>query len=73
MTEFKFAVAVLKGDEEIIMGLFDTKAEADAFGMRHPVAHSEGLQYCFASNFMQGKPCGEEMSIYNYYNVPTCA
>ena len=30
--EFKYAVALLKGDDEQIMGVFDTMEEADAFG-----------------------------------------
>lgn len=66
--KLKFAVALVKGDEETIMGLFDTKEEADAFGQRHKVPHHKGLQYCFASLFRQGKPCGGDVRIYDYYN-----
>lgn len=68
-SEMKFAVALLRGDEERILGLFDTKEEADAFGAGHPVAHSEGLQYCFSTAFCGGKPCGDEVRIYVFYNV----
>ena len=67
--EYKYAVALLKGDDETIMGIFDTKEEADAFGKRHTVSHDEGLQYCFASMFLAGEPHGNNMRIYDYYNV----
>ena len=67
--EFKYAVALLKGDDETIMGIFDTKEEADAFGTCNTVSHDEGLQYCFASMFMYGVPQGDNMRIYDYYNV----
>ncbi len=71
--EFKYAVALLKGDEETIMGLFDTKEEADAFGVGNTVSHDEGLQYCFSSMFMAGVPQGNTVSIYDYYNVSRVA
>ena len=67
--EFKYAVALLKGDDEKIMGIFDTKEEADAFGFGNTVSHEEGLQYCFASMFLAGIPQGDNMRIYDYYNV----
>lgn len=67
--EMKFAVALLKGDEEKIMGVFDTKKEADEFGMMNPVPHEEGLQYCFSALFFGEELQGNSMSIYNYYNV----
>ncbi len=64
----KFAVALAKGEEELIMGIFDTKEEADAFGKAHTVPHRDGLQYCFSTWFLQGKPCGSHIRIYDYYN-----
>ena len=67
--EYKFAVALLKGDDETIMGIFDTKEEADAYGTGNPVSHEEGLQYCFATMFLAGVPQGNNVSIYDYYNV----
>ena len=67
--EFKYAVALLKGDDEKIMGIFDTKEEADAFGFENQVSHEEGLQYCFASMFLAGEPQGNNVRIYDYYNV----
>jgi hypothetical protein len=71
--EYKFAVALLKGDDETIMGIFDTKEEADAFGKGNVVSHEKGLQYCFSAMFMSGEPQGNSMRIYDYYNVaPVC-
>ncbi len=67
--ELKYAVALLKGDEETIMGIFDTKEEADKFGKSNTVSHEDGLQYCFASMFKAGIPQGNSVSIYDYYNV----
>ena len=67
--EYKFAVALLKGDDETILGIFDTKEEADAYGFENPVSHEEGLQYCFASMFLAGVPQGNNVHIYDYYNV----
>ena len=67
--EFKYAVALLKGDDEKIMAIFDTKEEADAYGFENKVSHEEGLQYCFASMFLAGVPQGNNMRIYDYYNV----
>ena len=67
--EFKYAVALLKGDDEKILGIFDTKEEADAFGTKHKISHEEGLQYCFSSMFLAGIPQGNNVRIYDYYNV----
>ena len=65
----KYAVAVMNGEEETILGVFDTKEEADNYGTHNRVPHSAGLQYCFASKFRGGVPIGNSVSIYNYYNV----
>ena len=67
--EKKYAVALLKGDEEKIMGVFNTKAEADLFGESNRVPHDQGLQYCFSAMFLDGMPQGDSISIYTYYNV----
>ena len=67
--EFKDAVALLKGDDETIMGIFDTKEEADAFGRGNEVSHEDGLLYCFASMFRADIPQGNAFRIYDYYNV----
>ena len=67
--EYKFAVALMNGDDERIMGIFDTKEEADLFGTTNTVPYGFGLQYCFSSFFLDGEPAGRDMRIYNYYNV----
>jgi hypothetical protein len=67
--EMKYAVALLKGDEEKILAIFDTKEEADFYGNNNKVSHDEGLQYCFSSLFLAGKPQGNSVKIYDYYNV----
>jgi hypothetical protein len=71
--EYKFAVALIKGCDEIIMGIFDTKEDADEFGRNNVVPKERGLQYCFSSLFTRnGKPRGD-MRIYDYYNVAISA
>ncbi len=67
--EIKFAVALMNGDDEKILGVFDTKEEADAFGRRNKVNFEEGLEYCFSSLFFQGVPQGDSMRIHDYYNI----
>ena len=68
LMEYKYAVALMRGDDEKIMGLFDTKEEADEFGKKVRRPHKEGLQYCFFTAFRGGKPCGEDIRICDYYN-----
>lgn len=66
--EYKYAVALLSHGEERIMGIFDTKEDADEFGKNNVVPHEVGLQFCFSSMFTRtGIPRGD-MRIYNYYN-----
>ena len=67
--EYKFAVALMNRDDEKIMGIFDTKEEADRFGRTNTVPYEFGLQYCFSSLFLGGEPTGKNIRIYNYYNV----
>ena len=69
MKRMKYAVALMKGSEEKILGVFNTKDEADAYGKSNVIPHSNGLQYCFASTFTKGIPSGNNIKIYNYYNV----
>lgn len=71
--EKKFAVALLRGDEETILGLFGTKEEADRFGRANRISHSEGLQYCFSSYFIGNRQVGADIAIYDYYNLPQYA
>ena len=64
----KYAVAIMSGEDETILGIFNTKAEADDFGYANKIPHSAGLQYCFASLFTRnGKPRGD-VRIFDYYN-----
>lgn len=70
--EYKYAVALINGEEEKILGIFDTKEDADEFGMANVLPKDRGLQYCFASLFTKtGKPRGD-MRIFNYYNSAVC-
>ena len=64
----KYAVALAKGENEMILGIFKTKDEADRYGKSNPVPHTAGLQYCFMASFSKGKPIGSK-KIYDYYNV----
>ena len=65
----KFAVALMKGECEAILGIFNTKEEADRFGEATRIPREAGLQYCFSARFSGGKPIGKNIKIYNYYNV----
>lgn len=65
----KYAVALMKGEEETILGIFNTKEEADRYGNSNRISHTVGLQYCYASKFSDGMPVGNNIKVYNYYNV----
>ena len=65
----KYAVAIMSGEEETILGIFNTKREADNYGYNNVMPHSKGLQYCFSSKFSGKTPIGNSIKIYNYYNV----
>jgi hypothetical protein len=68
--EYKYAVALLCGGEEKIMGIFDTKEDADEYGRSNVVSFENGLQFCFSSLFTRtGIPRGD-VRIYDYYNNP---
>ena len=65
--KLKYAVALLKGGEEKILGIFNTKTEADRYGESNTLPSDAGIQYCFAASFSGGKPCGN-VKIYDFYN-----
>ena len=65
----KYAVAIMSGEDETILGIFNTKDEADRYGYENILPHSAGLQYCFSSRFSKGVPVGNNIAVYNYYNV----
>ena len=65
--KLKYAVALLKGGEEKILGIFNTKAEADSFGVSNTLPTDAGLQYCFSALFLGDEPTGN-LKVYDYYN-----
>ena len=65
--KLKYAVALLKGGEEKILGIFNTKAEADSFGETNTLPTEAGLQYCFSAFFSGNVPKGN-FKVYDYYN-----
>lgn len=65
--KLKYAVALLKGGEEKILGIFNTKAEADNFGVNNTLPSEAGLQYCFSALFMGDTP-KDNFKVYDYYN-----
>jgi len=70
--EYKYAVALISGAREEILGIFDTKEDADLFGKTNTLPKEAGLQYCFYSLFTRtGKPRGD-VRIFDYYNRPLC-
>ena len=67
--EYKYAVALLMHGEERIMGIFDTKEDADEFGNKNKVPHEHGLQFCFSSLFTRTGQHRGDMRIHDYYNI----
>ena len=67
--KIKFAVALLKGENETILGIFDTKKEADDFGKANKIPHEAGLHYCFSSPYSRGKLTQKNITVYSYYNI----
>ena len=65
----KYAVAIIKGENESILGVFKTKEEADRFAVKTRIPKEVGLHYCFAAPFAKGKPVGKNIKVYNYYNA----
>ena len=65
--KLKFAVALLKSGEEKILGIFNTKAEADSFGENNTLPTEAGLQYCFSALFKGDVPTSD-FKVYDYYN-----
>ena len=67
--KLKYAVALMKAGNESILGIFNTKEEADVFGSKNRIPNESGLHYCFAAPFVKGKPVGNKIKVYSYYNV----
>ena len=66
---YKYAVAIMKNGNEKILGVFETRAEADEYGFNNRLPQEAGLQYCFATGFIGNTPCGSDISIYTTYNA----
>ena len=69
MKNVKYAVAILKGEDETILGVFSTEKEADSFADKNKLSHEAGLHYCFSSRFSGRKPIGNSICIRSYYNA----
>ena len=67
--KMKYAVALMKGENEAILGVFNSIEEADKFGFGTRIPREAGLHYCFAAPFAKGKPVGRNIRVYTYYNV----
>ena len=67
--KLKYAVALMKGGNESILGIFNTREEADRFGEINRMPKDAGLHYCFAAPFSKGRPVGRNIKVYSYYNV----
>ena len=67
--KIKYAVALMKGENESILGIFNTREEANQFGNSAKIPREAGLHYCFAAPFAKGKPVGRNIKIYDYYNA----
>ncbi len=67
--KLKYAVALMKGENESILGIFNTLEEADRFGAGTRIPREAGLHYCFAAPFAKGKPKGNSIRVYSYYNA----
>lgn len=67
--KFQYAVALLKNNRETILGVFNTKEEADRFGRTNRISRTAGLQYCFGTTFLDGVPVGNRYRIFGSYNA----
>ena len=67
--KLKYAVALMKEGTETILGVFSTKGEADEFGRNNRIPIEAGLHYCFAAPFLDNRQVGNNIKIYDYYNV----
>ena len=66
--EYKFAVALLTEGEEKILGLFDSKEDADEYGRQYKIPRERGLHYCYSSLFTRTGQQRGDMKVYDYYN-----
>ncbi|MBQ9085208.1 MAG: hypothetical protein IJY24_06095 [Clostridia bacterium] len=66
--QIKYAVTLFSGDEERILAVFETKAEADHYGRSNLIPREYGIQACCSGMFIGDVLFGDSMSIYHYYN-----
>ena len=69
MKTVKYAVAVVKGENETILGVFASERDADEFASKNRLPHDAGLQYCFSTTFKGKRPTGKSIRIHSYYNA----
>ena len=69
MNNVKYAVAVVKGENETILGVFASERDADAFAKKNRVPLAAGLHYCFSTTFRGRVPVGKSIRIHSYYNA----
>ncbi len=65
----KYAVAVIKGEAETILGVFLNEKDADTFASENKIPRAAGLQLCFCGRFDGRIPVGNSIRIRNYYNA----
>ena len=66
---FKFAVMLTKGNDEPILGLFDTKEEADKFGKAQIIPRANGLVECsYIEVDENGNRVNSREKFYGIYN-----
>lgn len=65
----KYVVALVKGDDKKIMGVFGTKPEADDFGKQQRIPRCDGLLYLYAADFDDsGNQCNASENFFGVYN-----
>jgi hypothetical protein len=69
MKNVKYAVAVVKGENETILGVFSSERDADAFASKNKMPAAAGLHYCFSTRFKGKVPVGKSIRIHSYYNA----
>ncbi len=69
MKTVKYAVAIAKGENETILGVFTSEREADEFARKNRLPIDAGLHYCFSSTFKGKVPTGKAIRIHSYYNA----
>ena len=65
----KYVVALIKDNNKEILGVFETKEEADSFGKTQKIPRSDGMVYSYAAAFdEEGNQCGTSEKFYGVYN-----